>query len=385
MTTPFAALLYRPADIPDRALSLGFAVALGGWDVPAPELHIAEIAGLPDHAVAFYVSGVGREDVTEHLCDLFEDELSPPVAVLDAAAGLGHPDTRLYALVYSDELIQDDGWRFEAGGFERRFVRDGEDGIEAGVETAADSHLETLTLDIPEDATDDQERAILDSALRPHRGTTFLSGALGIKVLPALVRSLFDVERKIQIRFLGNDAASIAAETERLVRVLRRTPGRGAFSPPPLGSGTAAPAAVTAFAGAYDWHDPGDPGDLYRELSIGAVTGTLRFLREDEIRTFEADPAWKRAASAGLYPVAKLLGSALGGQSTQAGLLAVAADGDKLFRVRPGKAPDLAGPTFGELLCYLRLGWSKRSDPEEDLIGALMLRARLRVESAARA
>lgn len=384
MTTTFAALLYRPAEIPERALSRGFAVALGGWDVPAPELQIAQLAGLPGFAVAFYVSGAAAADAAEHLCDLFDEELSPPVAVLDAAAELGHPEATVYALVYSEDFVYDDGWRFDSAGFERHFVRDGEDGIESGSETPDESLVETLAVDVPDDATEGQERAIVDSALRPHRGTTFLSAALGRPVLPALMRSLFDVERKLPVRFVEPTAESITRETETLVHVLDRTPRRGAFPAPRLASGLAAPATALAFIQAYDWHDPRDPGDLYRELAIGAVEGNLRFLRPDEIPSFEQDPAWKMAAGAPLYPVAKLMGSALGGQATQAAMLAVGPDGDTLFRVRRNRPPEPAGPTFGELLLYLSLGWSKRSDAQEDLIGALMLRARLRTEAASR-
>src|SRR5690606_21894628 len=43
MATSFAALIFRPAEIPDRALSQGFAVALGGWDVASPRLLVAAL------------------------------------------------------------------------------------------------------------------------------------------------------------------------------------------------------------------------------------------------------------------------------------------------------------------------------------------------------
>ncbi len=59
-------------------------------------------------------------------------------------------------------------------------------------------------------------------------------------------------------------------------------------------------------------------------------------------------------------------------------MVALGADGEQLWVVRGGTSAAPAGPTFGELLRYLSLGWSRRSDAEEDLIGALMLRARLR-------
>jgi hypothetical protein len=392
MSLTIAALVYRPSEISDRALSLGFAVALGGWDVPAPRLEIAGLPELPGFAVAFYASGAKREDEAEHTATLFEEELSPPVAVLDAvealsrngaAAGERSPVT-LYALVYAEDFVHDDGWRFGASGFERHFVRDGDDGIEVGVETPDDSDVQTLDLDIPEDVTEAEEQALFDAALRPHRGTTFLGGALGKGLLPVLVRASFEVERTVAIRFVEPDPASIRAEAERLVKVLGRCEGRGAFSPPKTASGAPAPAAITAFAAAYDWQDPRDPEDLYRELAIGAVTGNLRFLREAEMASFRAEPGWVSAKGEALFPVAKLVPSALGGGRAEATILAVPPSGEALFVLRPGRRAESAGPAFGELLRYLSLGWSKRTDAEEDLIGALMLRARLRVENARR-
>lgn len=85
------------------------------------------------------------------------------------------------------------------------------------------------------------------------------------------------------------------------------------------------------------------------------------------------------AGRAGVCPVARLVPSALGGQRQRGAILAVTASAEEMRLLTPGRAPELAGPTFGELLLYLALGWSKRTDAEEDLIGALMLRARLRV------
>lgn len=395
MTTTIAALLFQTDALPERALSRGFAVALGGWDVPSPRLDVAPLAGVPGFSVALYSSGAPPEDAAEHVIDLFEDELSPPVAVLDAAAAaLGHgaatdddddddapgASLRLYALVYSEDFLHDDGWRFDLAGFERRFVRDGDEGIEAGVESPEDSQIDTLALDIPDGATDAQEAALVDKAVRPHRGSTFLSGALGVPVLAAVMRATFEAERRVAIRFVQPTAEGLRAETERLVATLGRTAGRGAFAPPPA-AGAPAPAAVAAFAAAYDWRDPRDPEDLYRELAIGEVTGTLRFLREPEIAAFAPEPTWRSPAGQPLYPVARLVPSALGGHHEGA-TLAVAPDAEALYLLTAGHPPRLAGPTFGELVLYLALGWSKRTDADEDLIGALMLRARLRAEKA---
>lgn len=386
MTAPLAALLFRPAEVPDRALSRGFAVALAGWDVPAPRLAIAPLHGAPGWYAAFYTSGAGRgEDDLEHLVELFEDELSPAVAVLDAAAELGSPGATLYTLVHAEDVLLDDAWRVDARGFERHFVREGDEGIERGRETQESSDVAEVPIDLPEDATEDAERAIIDRAVRPYRGSTFLSAALGTPALAALMGALFMEERRLAVRLVEPGPASIDEETRRLNRVLGRADGRGAFDPPPSLAGVAAPPSYLAFARAYDWADPADPGDRYRELSIGRIEGTLRFLRQDELRAIESDPKWMTAAKQSLYPLARLSGSALGGGAGGAAdaTIALDADGDRLWLARPGQGrPEPAGPTFGELLRYLSLGWSRRSDADEDLIGALMLKARVRVGGA---
>ena len=378
MATSFAALLFRPAEVPDRALSLGFAVALAGWDVPAPRLNIAALPGAPGWYAAFYSSGLGRgEDELEHLVELFEDELSPAVGVLDAAAALGSAAPTVLSLIFAEDIVHDDAWRFDGRGFERHFVREGDEGIEKGVETAEASDIAEVELDLPDDATEDEERAAIDRAIRPHRGSTFLSGELGAPALPALMGALFAPERRIDVRLVEPGPASIEEEVRRLNRVLGRLDGRGAFAPPGSIGGVVAPATVEALARTYDWGDPADPQDLYRGLSIGAIEGTLRFLREGDVRAVGEDPGWRAAANAGIYPVARLMGSALGGAGAGA-TIAVGPEGERLWLVRPGQAPRPAGPTLGELLRYLSLGWSRRSGAEEDLIGALMLRARLR-------
>lgn len=371
MTAPFAALLFRPDEVSDRALSRGFAVALAGFDVPAPHLRIAELRGVPGTSVAFYSSGLGRDgDDLEHLIELFEAEVSPAVGVLDAAAELGSPDAHLYCAIFAEDVIHDDAWRFTSKGFLRHFVREGEEGIEAGVETAQTSEVSEIEID--EDATDAEEAA----AIRPHRGSTFLSSELRTPALPALMGALFDTERRVDVRLIEPGSASIADEAHRLNRALRRIDGRGAFTAPAAVAGVAQPAAHAAFASVYDWADPTDPSDRYRELAIGAIEGTFQFLREADLVALGLDAAWSRGAAAGLYPVARLLGSALGASSTAA-ILGLASDGEQLSLVRGSRVLP-AGPTFGELLRYLALGWSQRSDAEEDLIGALMLRARLR-------
>ena len=359
MATSFAALFFRPAQVSDRALSQGFAVALAGWDVPAPRLLIAPLPGIPGYYAAFYASGAGAgDDELEHAFDLFEDELSPALAVLDAALSSGSADARLYAITYAEDVFHDDAWRFDASGFERHFVHQEEDEIEAGTETPEGAETSVVEVETPEGSTEAEERRALESAVRPHRGSTFLSNELGAPVLATLVGALYAVERRLEIRLVEAGTEAVREETERLVRTLGRVTGRGAFAAPAV-AGVAPPPGFQAFVKAYDWADPGDPQDLYRELSIGTITSTLRFLREGALGQLDADPAWKKVAR-GRYPIAKLMGSALG-SSTQEGLVTLAADGERLEVVRPGRPAVEAGPTLGELIRYLALGWTKRT------------------------
>ena len=370
MTTSFAALIFRPEDVSDRALSQGFAVALGGYDAPAPHLLVAPLRGLPGWSVAFYFSGLKPTPATmdeelEHACELFEDELPPAVAVLDAAAEQGRTSTVVYGLTYAEGFLHDDAWRFAADADARHFVRETDDGVEAGVETATESEITPL------EDTDDR-------SVQPHRGSTFLTRELGAPVLGPLMGALFAPERRVDIRLVEASPEAITSEVTRLNSVLRRKNGRAAFQPPESIRGVAVPPTYAAFVKAYDWADPGDPSDLYRELAIGAIEGTLHFLREPALRALD-DESWP---AVGLYPIAILQGSALGGSRAPIGTIALAADGERLILVKPDGRARPAGPTFGELLRYLALGWKQRSDAEEDIIGALMLRARLRSSTA---
>jgi hypothetical protein len=394
MATHVAALLFRPEVVSDRALAQGFAVALAGWDVPAPHLLIAELAGIAGWSAAFYASGAklrrGAEDEElDHARELFEDELSPAIGVMDAAAAAGHAEAVVYAVLRAEEAVLDDAWRFDARGFTRRFVREGDDGLEAGVETADEASVEEIAIDVDEDASEEDERRAEEAAMRPHRGSTFLSAELGAPVIPALMGALFAVERRVEVRLVEPLPEAIAEEVRRLNHALRRVDGRGAFEPPAAVSGVATPEVYTAFVRSYDWADPADPGDAYRELAIGRVEGTLRFLREGELRALEADAGWAGAGTggpgragagrAGVFPIARLSGSALGGSGAPKGVLGIAANGSELVLVKAAFDIVLAGPTFGELIRYLALGWSKRSDAEEDMIDALMLRAKVRI------
>jgi hypothetical protein len=325
MGTSFAAVLYRSADVSERALSHGFGVATAGFDVAKPSLLVGEIAGLPGFSVAFYQSGAaGGESEHEHACDLFEEELPPGLAVLGAAE---KPETVVYSLVYSDELVHDDACKFTADESSRRYVRDAEDGIEAGRESTSGD--EEIILD--HDADDDE--------LRPHRGSTFLSECLGVPVLPLLVRALFEADKRVAIRLVDKEPEAIAEEARGLNRTLRRQDGRGAFACPD------APAAVQAFVAAYDWADPSDSADLYRELSIGNIQGTLFFFRGDQ-----------RPQLKGLYALAALRGSALGGGPKGERVIGLDLGDEETLWIVDGEARKLAGPTFGELLAYLRLG-----------------------------
>jgi hypothetical protein len=361
MAVSFAAVVFRPAEVSDRALSQGFAVALAGWDLPSPHLAVAPLTGIPGYAVAFFSTGKKSDDAEafDLACELFEEEIPPALGVLDAAQASGQAAAQVYAVTYAEGIFHDDVCRYDADGWERHYLHEGEDGAEAAKETPEGVREMPLDLDH-------------EPSVRELRGTTFLAGELGAPALPALVGALWATERRVAIRLVDPGAEAIAEETRRLLAALHRTEARGAFAVP-----GAAPASYAAFARTYDWADPSDPRDLYRELAIGAIEGTLHFHREAEIRrALDGD-----GLAEGLYPIARLEGSALGGGG-RAATLALAEDGEHLRLLRPGSRDVEAGPTFGELLRYLALGWTKRSDAEEDMIGALMLRAKIRAEGA---
>src|SRR6185369_1461174 len=122
---------------------------------------------------------------------------------------------------------------------------------EAGEETAEGAE------DVPVRGGDTDSE--LSRAARPHRGSTFLTAELGTPALAAIMGALFAVERRVTIRLAEAGAAAIGEETARLCRALRRSTGRGAFTPPSQVAGRAAPAVYEAFVRAYDWEDPSDP------------------------------------------------------------------------------------------------------------------------------
>src|SRR5262245_12646593 len=117
MHTSFAALIFRPAEVSDRDLSSAFAVALAGWDAPAPRLLVSELVGLAGWAVAFYESGArAGDDELDHACDLFEEELSPGLCVRAAAVEHGATNAVVYAITFSEDVLHDDAWRFAPEG-----------------------------------------------------------------------------------------------------------------------------------------------------------------------------------------------------------------------------------------------------------------------------
>ncbi len=353
MIGPLAALLYRPEHVSDKALSEGFAVALAGYDAPKPTLLTCELSGFPGWSVAFYKSGLAAgEDELGHFTDLFDDERPPGLTVLDRAA----KEAVIYALVYSDGSLYDDAYRFDANGTTRRFVREGEEGLEAGSENEEGLSVEELDDDVD------------DAELRRKRGTAFLENELRGPLLPALARSLYEADKRVPIALADGSAAGITALVEALNAVLGRSSGQGKGP-----DGLAAPASYKAFCQAYDWHDPKDPEDLYRDLSLGHLKGTLRFLRATEVAE-----QTKRLAPKGALAVATLQTGSLGGPGRRSQTVLLDADGTTLSVVGEGGQEKAAGASFAELLAYLSLGWKRRSDLEEELIEALMLRAHVR-------
>ena len=395
LTEPLAVLLFRPDQVPTRALSFGFALAAAGSDVPEAHLLVAPLRAVAGWSVAFWQSGSRRaqsgftvEDEIEHARELFEDELPPGLLVHRAARELASergddapshlaPSAPVYALVLEESPLCDDGWRFDDVGVTRRFLRDGDDGLEAGHEHAEGAAVEPVALEIADAAGDDEERREVARLAALHGGAAMIGAELGVPLAAALMGALYDADLKVPVRLVEPGPESAARETARLVRVLGRTAGRAAFAPAAI-AGVEPPATYCAFAAAYDWADPADAADLYRELAIGRLEGDLRWARPAESEAVARAGGWEAARARSLYPVAALR-TGLGSTGSER-IIALDADGSTLW-LAPRDArqpPRLAGPTLTELLRYLSLGWSRRDAAGELVIGALMLRARIR-------
>jgi hypothetical protein len=396
LNEPLAVVLFRPDQVPARALSFGFALTAAGSDVPDAHLLVAPLRAAPGWSVAFWQSGSRRargggftvEDEMEHARELFEDELPPGLLVHRAARelaaergddGAAQPGASapVYALVLEASPLCDDGWRFDEEGVTRRFLRDGEDGLEAGHERADGAAVEPVALDIPDAAGDEEERREVARLAALHGGAAMIGAELGVPLAAALMGALYEADVKVPVRLVEAGPESAAREAARLVRVLGRSAGRGAFAAAAI-AGVEPPAAYRAFAAAYDWADPGDAADLYRELAIGRLEGDLRWARPAEAEAAARAEAWEASRARSLYPVATLR-TGLGSTGSER-VVALDADGSTLWLAprEARQAPRLAGPTLTELLRYLSLGWSRRDAAGELVIGALMLRARVR-------
>jgi hypothetical protein len=356
MSLYFACVLFEDGTVSDEALSVGFGVSCAGFDVDTARLTVGSIPGLAGWSVAFYRSGKTHPAFEEldHTAQLFEDELPPGMSVLDhATRSEGRTPTRVYSIVYSEEDLLDDACRFDAQGFHRCYLRDGDDGPVVG-KSSGDTE-EVLEISDAE-------------AEGPHegRGSAFLSRELGTNVLIALSQALFLADRVVPVSLAVGSPAAVALLTKRLNASLHRQDGRGRPSEQEL---ERLPESLRAFAEHYDWADPSDPGDIYRELSIGRLKGNFTFLRSKD---------WpKSSGQESGFPLGTLSSSALGGSKkplATPGVFLVPSTGFLLDA--EGKR---LGPTFAELLLYLALGFKTRDDVEEDQIQALMLRAEVRV------
>ncbi len=365
MATTFAALIFRPADIPDRALSQGFAVALGGWDVASPRLFIAPLPGVLGHAAAFYSSGDpagGGDDELDHLAELFEDEPSPPVAVLDAAAELGHPGATVFALVFSEDVVHDDGWRFEASGFVRHFVREGDEGVEAGVEAPDRSDIVEVDVDLPEGATAAEEREAMDRAIRLAPRLDVPRGRAG---RPGAGRAHGRPLRARAPRPGAPRRAGAGVDRRRGRAAQPGAPPRktAAARPRPRRPSAASPwpATYAAFMRAYDWADPADP----RTSTASSRSAPSRARCASSARASSspttASRGWEAAAARQLYPIARLSGSALGGGAAQRSVVALGADGEQLWVVRGGTERG-AGRTGRSASCCATSRWAGRAE-----------------------
>jgi hypothetical protein len=342
MSLSFACVI-APDSVSNEALSTAFATAAAGFDVDGAKLLVGALPGVRGVRVAFYKSGKKQSDFleTEHCVELFEEELPPGMALLDFAEGAG----KVYSLVYSETESLDDGCRFDESGFERRYVREDGEGLVAGV-VSPDAERE--------DPLDE------DDAGKGAGGAAFLSKELGVNVLAALAQALFGADEVVPVRLAPPGREGVAAMTKALVATLRRVEGRAAPADP---SGLGLPPDLAAFVELYDWADPSDPGDVYRELALGRIVGNARFLRPHEMRRPD-----------GRVAVLALLGTGLASRGEpepvflgEAGLLTL---GDRRA----------TGTTLPELLRYLAIGFKRdRTAAEEELVQALMLRAQVRI------
>jgi hypothetical protein len=342
MSLSFACVIV-PSSVSNEALSTAFATAASGFDVDGAKLLVGPLPGVLGVRVAFYKSGKKQSEFleTEHSVELFEEELPPGMAVLDFAEGAG----KIFSLVYSEAESLDDGCRFDDSGFERRYVREEGDGLVAGV--------------VSPDSEREEELAEGDAG-REAGGAAFLSRELGTNVLAALAQALFGADEVVPVRLAPPGPEGVAAMTRALVATLRRVEGRGA---PSDVSSLGLPPDLAAFVGLYDWADPSDPGDLYRELAIGRIVGNARFVRPEAM-----------TRSDGRVAVLTLLGTGL---ASRAEPEPVFLGEGGVLTLSSGRA---TGTTLQELLRYLAMGFKKdRSAAEEELVQALMLRAQVRV------
>lgn len=373
MGLSFAAVFFRRDEVSEAALRRGFAVALAGYDLASPSLSLSELPGAPGWSVAFFTSGLARgpgagAEELDLAAELFEDELPPGLAVREQARA---ERCVVHSLVYTEDLLLDDAASFSASGLRRRFVREGDEGPEAGAQDDEETTLEPL-----DELEDD---AAFEQLVGPRRGSTYLAGEFGLRLLPAVAQALYLADRKLVVRLADPEPEAIEERTIALVESLHRKRGRAAFERFPGLGGVEAPPSYRAFVRAYDFEDPSDPADLYRGLAIGGVEGTLRFFRLAELEAFGARADWLAGpAKRGLYPLASLLRDALGATARAPRVLALAPDGDALRIVDDAGHDVEAGPRFGELLLYLSLGFRSRDDADEDLIEATMLRAQVR-------
>ena len=89
-----------------------------------------------------------------------------------------------------------------------------------------------------------------------------------------------------------------------------------------------------------------------------------------------ADEGWQPFARKGYFPIARMVEPS---QPLQKGsVVALAPDGERLRLVGSFGIEREPGPTLGELILYLALGWRKRTAIEEHLVQALMLKAKVR-------
>ena len=150
LSTSFAALLFRPSEVPDAALSRGFAVALAGWDVPAPPLRIARLPGFPGWSAAFYTAAPGSKRTRWSTSPSSSRTSSPPrwACSTPPPSSARPPGVGAHARLRRGRAPRR-RLALHGAGLQRRFVREGDEGSRPASRRPRGARSARCILDLP--------------------------------------------------------------------------------------------------------------------------------------------------------------------------------------------------------------------------------------------